>query len=273
MLQQIVKGRQRGAWRALPAGRSVDTLPGTFRGIGLMKLFTGPLSLFARKAEIALLEKGRPFERVMVPFSQTGGYNPKHPEVLAANPKGQVPVLQDGDLAVFDSTVIFEYLEDAYPQPALYPRDPAERARCRLLDLFADEVMLLPIRLLMHRNTPGERDPARWASSEARATEGEEKLDRHFTELATKLGNRQHFCGAFGAADISVFMMVFWTMRLGGPTLDRHPALAGWYKRLLRRPAFASVTAEIIAADRTLSAPVEGAFGRGAWLPERVRGR
>src|SRR5690606_8370007 len=49
-----------------------------FQGIESMKLFTGPLSLFGRKAEIALLEKGRPFERVIVPFSQTKGYNPKH---------------------------------------------------------------------------------------------------------------------------------------------------------------------------------------------------
>ena len=234
-----------------------------------MKLFTGPLSLFARKAEIALLEKGRPFERVMVPFSQTKGYNPKHPEVLAANPKGQVPVLVDGDLAVFDSTVIFEYLEDAYPKPALYPRDPAERARCRLLDLFADEIMLLPIRTLMHRNTPGERDPERWKANEAKAEEGEAELERRFAELTTKLGSPQYFCGAFGAADISVFMMVFWTLRLGGPGLESHPTLAGWYKRLLRRPAFAAVAGEIIAADRELSAPVEGAFGGGKWLPDR----
>jgi glutathione S-transferase len=235
-----------------------------------MKLFTGPLSLFARKAEIALLEKGRPFERVFVPFSQTTGYNPKHPEVLAANPKGQVPVLLDGDLAVFDSTVIFEYLEDAYPRPALYPRDPAERARCRLLDLYADEIMLLPLRALMHRNTPGERDRSRWAASEARAKEAEAELERHFAELQAKLGTRQHFGGAFGAADISVFMMVFWTLRLGGPTLDRYPALAGWYKRLLRRPAFSSVATEIVAADRELSAPVDGAFGGGKWMPGRA---
>ena len=235
-----------------------------------MTLFTAPLSSFARKAEIVLLEKRRPFERVLVAFSQTRGYNPKHPEVLAANPKGQVPVLVDGDLTVFDSTVIFEYLEDAYPQPALYPRDAAERARCRLLDLFADEIMLLPLRALMHRNTPGERDPERWRSNEAKAKEAEAELDRRFAELATKLGNRQHFCGAFGAADISVFMMVFWTLRLGGPTLDRHPTLAGWYKRLLRRPAFSGVTAEIVVADRELSAPVEGAFGGGKWLPGRV---
>lgn len=235
----------------------------------MMKLFTGPLSLFARKAEIALLEKGRPFERVMVPFSQTKGYNPKHPEVLAANPKGQVPVLVDGDLAVFDSTVIFEYLEDAYPQPALYPRDPVERVRCRLLDLFADEIMLLPLRALMHRNTPGKRDPERWTTNEARAKEAEAELERQFAELEKKLGNRQYFCGAFGAADISVFMMVFWTLRLGGPTLERYPALAAWYKRLLRRPAFSGVAAEIIAADRELSAPVEGAFGGGRWMPGR----
>lgn len=234
-----------------------------------MKLFTGPLSLFARKVEIALLEKGRPFERVLVPFSQTQGYHPKHPEVLAANPKGQVPVLVDGDLAVFDSTVIFEYLEDAYPKPALYPRDAAERARCRLLDLYADEIMLMPIRALMHRNTPGARDPERWKANEARAKEAQAELERHFAELESRLGSRQHFCGAFGAADISVFMMVFWTLRLGGPGLERHSDLAAWYRRLLRRPAFAGVVSEIIAADRELSAPVEGAYGGGKWLPGR----
>ena len=58
-----------------------------------MKLYSGPLSLFCRKAEIALKEKGIAFERVMVPFSQTQGYSPMHPAVLAANPKRQVPVL------------------------------------------------------------------------------------------------------------------------------------------------------------------------------------
>ena len=56
-----------------------------------MQLYSGPLSLFARKVEIALREKALPFERVMVPFSQEQGYAPKHPAVLAANPKGQVP--------------------------------------------------------------------------------------------------------------------------------------------------------------------------------------
>jgi hypothetical protein len=50
-----------------------------------MQLYSGPLSLFSRKVEIALDEKGLAFERIMVPFSQEKGYSPKHPVVLAAN--------------------------------------------------------------------------------------------------------------------------------------------------------------------------------------------
>src|SRR3546814_19278669 len=102
-----------------------------------MRLYSAALSLFSRKVEIALYEKGLAFEQVMVPFSQARGYSPKHPDVLAANPKGQVPVLVDKGLTLYDSTVILEYLEDAYPAPPLYPSTPEERARCRLFDLFA----------------------------------------------------------------------------------------------------------------------------------------
>src|ERR1700676_1396858 len=126
-----------------------------------MKLYSGPLSLFGRKAEIALNEKGIAFERVMVPFTQTQGYSLKHPAVLAANPKGQVPVLVDGDLTLFDSTVIFEYLEDAYPTPPLYPSGAKDRARCRLIELSADEILLPLVRNLMFRNAPRDPDAER----------------------------------------------------------------------------------------------------------------
>ena len=61
-----------------------------------VKLYSGPLSLFSRKMEIALRQKGLPFDREMVAFSQEKGYSPKHPDVLGVNPKGQVPVLVDG---------------------------------------------------------------------------------------------------------------------------------------------------------------------------------
>lgn len=223
-----------------------------------MKLYSGPLSLFSRKIEIALREKGLSFEQVVVPFSQTGGYSPKHPDVLAANPKGQVPVLIDKDLTLFDSTVILEYLEDSHPEPPLYPQPAAERARCRLLDLFADEIMLVALRDLMHRTEPRQADPQRWDAAEAKAKRAEAVIAGHFAELDDRLRDRDYLCTAFSAADISVFMAVLYSRRLGGPSLEQYPALCDWYERLMARPAFREVTDEIRVADRELSAPVDG---------------
>ena len=124
-----------------------------------MKLYSGPLSLFSRKVEIALGEKGLAYEREMVPFTQARGYSPKHPAVLAANPKAQVPVLVDGDLTLFDSTIIAEYLEEAYPGTPLFPAGAQPRARCRLLELYGDEILFAPVRRMLYRTEPPHPDP------------------------------------------------------------------------------------------------------------------
>jgi glutathione S-transferase len=108
-----------------------------------MKLYSGPLSMFGAKAEIAAHEKGLDVELIMVPFEMKTLYQPKHPEVLRINPKRQVPVLIDdgpgGDLELFDSTQIFEYFETVKPEPALWPADAKARARARLLEHKSDE--------------------------------------------------------------------------------------------------------------------------------------
>src|SRR5215470_1059482 len=218
-----------------------------------MKLYSGPLSLFSRKVEIALHEKGLIFEREMVPFSQAKGYQPKHPAVIAANPKLQVPVLVDGDLVLFDSTLIFEYLEDAYPEPPLFPDGAPERARCRRLDLTADEILLPHIRAFMHRSEPPNPDSERRRVQEAGAEAAAVELRRHYDKLQAELGMRDFFCGRPSFADIALFMSVLFIQRLKGPGLDGYPGLAAWYGRLMARPAFGGVAGEIAAADRTLS--------------------
>jgi glutathione S-transferase len=223
-----------------------------------MILYSGPLSLFSRKVEIALREKGLPFDRQMVAFSQESGYSPKHPDVLAVNPKGQVPVLVDGELSLYDSTIILEYLEDAYPHPPLYPAPPQLRARCRQLELFADEVMLPSLRALMHRTGPRPADPKVWIEWEAGATAAESVLSHHLRDLNQKLEENEYLCGALSVADIAIFMAVLWIPRLGGSLVAGHRALSEWYARLSRRPAFAIVAAEIAAADRELSYPITG---------------
>ena len=189
----------------------------------------------------------------MVPFSQERGYAPKHPDVLAANPKGQVPVLVDGGLTLFNSTVILEYLEDAYPDPPLYPADAKARAECRILELYADEILLPDIRRLMHRSEPPAADPHRRTQQEEGAKEGEAALLRRWAELERRLGHGAWFGGAFSVADIALFMAVLFVQRLHGPKLDGFPALAGWYARAAERPSIAPVVSEVAEADRTLS--------------------
>ena len=223
-----------------------------------MKLYSAPLSLFSRKVEIALREKGLPFDRKMVAFSQESGYSPKHPDVLAVNPKGQVPVLVDGELSLYDSTIILEYLEDAYPHPPLYPAPPPLRARCRQLELFADEVLLPSLRALMHRTGPRPADPKIWIEWEAGAKAAESVLSQQLQDLDQKLEGNEYLCGALSVADIAIFMAVLWIPRLGGPSVADHRALSEWYARLSGRPAFAIVAGEIAAADLALSYPVTG---------------
>lgn len=218
-----------------------------------MKLYSGPLSLFARKVEIALAEKGLAVAREMVPFTQAQGYAPKHPAVLAANPKGQVPVLVDGDLVLFDSTLIFEYLEDAYPAPPLYPKSPRARARCRMLELVADDVWLKPLIPMMRRNAPPDPDPTKQRAREDEATGAEDELRGLYKKMESELRGDFLLGDQFTVADIALFMMVLWSQRLRGPTLDTVPALAAWYARLLQRPSCATAAREIAEADRALS--------------------
>jgi glutathione S-transferase len=83
---------------------SLAVRPGRTR----MKLYSGPLSLFTAKVRIALGEKRLDYERIEVGWSFEHRYRPHHPEVAALNPKGEVPVLVDGDCVVYDSTLILE---------------------------------------------------------------------------------------------------------------------------------------------------------------------
>jgi glutathione S-transferase len=59
-------------------------------------------------------------------------------EFTKVSPVRRIPVLIDGELAIPDSTVICEYLEERYPEPSLYPNDPVMRARARWLEEYAD---------------------------------------------------------------------------------------------------------------------------------------
>jgi glutathione S-transferase len=206
--------------------------------IARMKLFSGPLSMFGAKAQIAALEKGLDFELIMVPFEMKRLYQPKHPEVVRVNPKQQVPILIHGDVEVFDSTQIFEYFEQLQPLPPLWPAEPAARARARLLELKSDEVYFPPIiRLMSLQETPA--DPAAVAAREAAA--------RYYGEMEATLRDREFLAGAYSYADIAFYMAQLFGARMGAPMTQAHPRLKDWRDRMTARPAVRQVVAAMAA--------------------------
>jgi glutathione S-transferase len=197
-----------------------------------MKLYSGPLSMFGAKAELALHEKGIDFELVMVPFEMKTLYQPKHPEVARINPTRQVPVLVDGDLEIFDSTQIFEYLETIKPTPALWPAAPKAKARARLLEHISDEIYFPPIvRLMGLGQTPG--DPA--------AVEARRAAGAVYDDMERALEGGSWLAGELSYADIAFYMAQLFGERWGVPMTDAHRKLQAWRDRMSGRPAVAKV--------------------------------
>jgi glutathione S-transferase len=98
----------------------------------MIRIIGNHVSPYARKVFLTLDHKGVDYEiDPIVPFYGDDSFT-------KLNPLRRIPILIDGDLVIPDSTVICEYLEDRFPDRPLYPREPAERARARWLEEFAD---------------------------------------------------------------------------------------------------------------------------------------
>lgn len=220
-----------------------------------MRLYSGPVSLFTAKVRVALAEKGAAYERVEVGWSLARRYEPHHPDVVALNPKRQVPVLVDGDVVVYDSTQILEYLEERLPEPPLYPRDRAGRARCRRLEAAADEQVFPAVWELidagLYAGASGGRDEARLARGRAALADQHAALD-------AELAGREWLCGdRFTVADIATFVFLNAGAALGTPVAAEHRHLTDWLARANARPSVAEDTRAVQAflAGALRSAP------------------
>lgn len=227
-----------------------------------LRLFSGPLSMFGAKAQIAAIEKGLDVELVMVPFDMKRLYDPKHPEVIRVNPKRQVPILIHGDLEIFDSTQIFEYFEDLKPDPALWPAGPVARARARLLEHKSDEVFFPPIiRLMGLQETPD--DPAAIAARDASA--------RYYQEMETVLADQAYLAGPYSYADIAFYMAQLFGARMGAAMTASTPRLLQWRDRVSARPAVRAVAgpmaAYLVSQGRPLPAFMSALAPSGSAAP------
>ena len=134
-------------------------------------------------------------------------------EFVTANPRAEVPVLIDDDSAIFDSTIILEYIEDRWPQPPLLPAGAAERARVRMLEEVMDthyEAINWALgEVGWFRRAEGELAGTLRANA-ARQTRG------FYAWLERELGERVWFNGDdFGWGDLAVVPFVAASAALG----------------------------------------------------------
>lgn len=195
-------------------------------------LYSARLSMFGAKVQIAAIEKSIPFELVMVPFTQAEGYSPKNPEVMRINPKKQVPVLVHGELEIFDSTQILEYLEDLKPEPALWLTGIARRARVRQLEHRSDEVYFPHVIKLM-----GLQDKLGDPQAVA-ALQGARDFYRYLEPL---LAGQDYMAGDFSNADIALYMAMIFGERMGAPLTAETPRLLAWRDRMSARASVREV--------------------------------
>ena len=208
----------------------------------MMLLYEHPLSSYAQKVKIALREKGLAFKAEIPPALGSGKARGAFAE---ASPRNEVPALIDGDARIFDSTIILEYLEDKHPSPALLPRDPAARARARMIEEVCDtlyEAINWGLgEISWFRRAAGAEAETLKATAARQTAELQ-------AWLADRLGDRPWFGGeSFGWADASVAPYLNRSFHYGLGTAADSP-LAKWRERARARPSVAETFREFEAA-------------------------
>ena len=212
----------------------------------MITLYEHPLSPYAQKVKIALREKGVPFDLALPGGLGAGG---AMGDFVAASPRAEVPALVDGDIRIFESNIILEYIEDKWPTPALLPTGAPERARVRMLEEVMDTHF----------------EAINWAMGEInwfRRAEGDlaetlraraaEQTRGFYTWLDRQLGNRAWFNGdVFGWGDLCVAPYLNGAAGVGHPP-ERGSSLSAWLERVTARPSVAKTTAVARGFDRSM---------------------
>ncbi len=209
-----------------------------------MKLWSGTLSPFSAKVRIVLAEKGLAPEVAEIPWSRANLWGPKPAAFLAASPKGEVPVLEVSGLAIVDSTVINEYLEEAYPQVPLMPKDPAARAACRMWEDMADFLMAEYLTTLIREvfmKPDGE------GRDEAAVAEALTAFNGFRNALEKRLSVHTYLSDGYSLADVAAWLCLTFSQSLG-VTVGERPGIQAWYARISERPVVQAELVSVMAA-------------------------
>ncbi len=218
----------------------------------MVTLYEHPLSPYAQKVKIALIEKGVQFTS-QLPDLFSGGDT----DFQAASPRREVPALVDDGTSVFDSTIILEYIEDRWPTPPLLPEGPAARARVRqieeICDTYYEAINWAVFEIRVFERATGDVAAQMLARATAQVAGVNAYLER-------QLGAAPWFTGArFGWGDLSAAPVVH-AAALSGNEPAAGGALAGWLERVRARPSVATTFEQALHS-----------MGGFQMLPELVR--
>ena len=189
----------------------------------MITLYDADRCPYCARVRITLAEKGIAYEAIAVDLDDRPAW------IYEKNPLGRVPVLEEDEFVLPESAVIDEYLEQRYPEPALWPADAAERAFGRLL-VFRFDQLSKPYYGL-RRGEDGAR----------------ERLDAELAKLNAVLDGKPYLSGReYGLADISYVPWMLRARDAMGVELRSFGALSEWLDRLSARPAIAAEL-EIVA--------------------------
>lgn len=201
----------------------------------MLKIWGRANSANVKKVLWVAEELGLPYERINA-GGAFGGLDT--PEYRALNPMGLVPVLQDGELTLFESNVIVRYLAARYGAGTLWLADPAARARAEMWMDWNHTVGFTMRDAIfgLLRTPPEKRDMAAIERSVAESARLVAIADAALRKSPWLSGD------AFGLGDVPFGSYLHTWLALPVDHAD-HPALADWYARLRIRPAYAKVVA------------------------------
>lgn len=193
------------------------------------------LSPYAQKVKIGLREKNLPFE------IKAADLLAGDPALKAANPRGEVPALIDDGAAIWDSSIILDYLDEKYPAHSLLPADPLARARARQIEEVCDgpfeAAIFCGVELAVFKRAQGELQAQLLG-------EVKKSIQQMMAYLEQQLGDRPFFGGdRCGRADCAVFPHVNNSVAQRCPPPEGS-RLAVWLAAMHSRPSVQQTLAE-----------------------------
>ena len=184
--------------------------------------YSDPADHYSHRVRIVLAEKGVSAEIIDV---EPGRYPPKLTEV---NPYGSLPTLVDRDLALYESTVVMEYLDERYPHPPLLPVYPVARANSRLLIHRIQRDWCALVDLILDSRT---KEPAR--------VQARKELRESLTGVSALFADKPFFLSDEQSLVDCCLLPILWRLPVLGIELPR-PAkpLLDYMERQFAREAF-----------------------------------